>query len=72
MAKQAKVNEHEKPHNWSDEAVDFVNSLLQRKHLNRLGNDKPGSAKLHPWFNDFDFQKLENFEIISPFAGIVK
>jgi hypothetical protein len=71
LAKQAKITENERPKTWSPEAADFINSLLQRKHANRLGHDKPGSAKLHPWFKDFDWQKLEKFEIPSPFYGIV-
>ena len=62
----------EKPGNWSDESVDFVNQLLLRKQYQRLGNDKPGSAKNHPWFNGFNWEGLENKEVKSPFYGIVR
>ena len=72
LAKQAKISEAERPKTWSPEAADFINALLQRKHANRLGHDRPGSAKNHPWFKDFDWDKLQKFETISPFSGIVK
>jgi hypothetical protein len=42
-----------------------------RKQYQRLGNDRPGSAKLHPWFRGFDWQGLENKTLLSPFFGIV-
>jgi hypothetical protein len=71
MAKQAKVHDFEKPQTWSDQSVDFVNKLLLRKQYQRLGYDKPGSAKSHPWFNGFDWEALENNKMPSPFTGIV-
>ena len=51
--------------------MEFFNLLLLRKQYQRLGNDKPGSAKSHPWFRGFDWQGLENKTILSPFFGIV-
>lgn len=72
MAKQAKVHEYEKPNDWSEEAVDFINRLLLRKQHQRLGFDKPGSAKEHPWFEGFDWDNFEQCKIPSPFIGIVK
>lgn len=72
MSKQAKVNEYEKPSDWSNESADFINQLLLRKQHQRLGHDRPGSAKQHPWFNNFDWAALEKFNIPSPFSGIVK
>jgi hypothetical protein len=71
MAKQAKVHDYDKPQEWSDESVDFVNSLLIRKQNLRLGNDKPGCAKSHPWFENFDWTAFESQKLVSPFAGIV-
>jgi len=70
MAKQAKVHEYEKPQDWSEESVDFVNSLLLRKQHQRLGSDKPGSAKNHVWFDGFDWDSLENNRMVSPFHSI--
>jgi hypothetical protein len=71
MAKQAKVHDYEKPQNWSAESADFINSLLIRKQSLRLGNEKPGSAKTHPWFHNFDWADFESQKMVSPFAGIV-
>lgn len=65
------MHDYEKPLDWSEEAVDFINSLLQRKQTLRLGSDKPGSAKSHPWFDDFDWEAFEAFKMPSPFSGIV-
>jgi serum/glucocorticoid-regulated kinase 2 len=72
MNKQAKVHDNEKPQDWSAQAVDFVNQLLLRKQHQRLGHDTPGSAKAHPWFDNFDWNTFENFGLPSPFSGIVK
>lgn len=68
---QAKIHDNEKRSDWSQDSVDFINALLQRKQSYRLGNDKPGSAKKHSWFNGFDWQALENGTMKSPFFGIV-
>jgi len=46
------------PPNWSAEAVDFVNRLIQRKPSNRLGNNGGYEIKLHPWFKNFPWSKL--------------
>jgi hypothetical protein len=71
VAKQVKIHHNEKKIEWSDDAVDFINSLLIRKQSQRLGNDKPGSAKKHPWFYNFDWEALEKGKMQSPFIGIV-
>ena len=71
LAKQAKISLNDKPNNWSDDSVDFINKLLIRKHSQRLGNDKPGVAKNHPWFNGYDWKSLYERKITSPFYGIV-
>jgi hypothetical protein len=71
MNKQAKVHDHEKPQEWSKESVDFINQLLLRKQHQRLGHDRPGSAKNHSWFDNFDWASFENFRLPSPFSGIV-
>ena len=71
LAKQAKIGVNDKPNNWSDDSVDFINKLLIRKHNQRLGNDKPGVAKSHPWFNGYDWKSLYERKTVSPFYGIV-
>lgn len=71
LAKQAKISNSDKPNNWSDNAVDFINKLLIRKQNQRLGYDRPGSAKNHPWFEGFDWDSLYDRRTSSPFLGIV-
>ncbi len=71
MARQARVVEYEKPIEWSDDAVDFTNKLLLRKQNQRLGGDRPGAARNHPWFKNFDWEGLMNGTLPSPFCGIV-
>lgn len=71
LSKQAKIHDFEKRPEWSDAAVDFINNSLLRKQNLRLGHDKPGAAKNHPWFDGFDWQALENVTMKSPFFGIV-
>ena len=77
--KQAKINENDNIKNWSNSAFDLVNNvyikmkqLLQRKANLRLGNDKPGLAKSHEFFNGFDWDSLVKGTMKSPFEGVVK
>jgi len=70
LNKQARISELEKPVGVSDEAIDFINQLLQRKPSQRLGHDSPGTAKLHQWFKGFDWSGLLNGTMKSPFEGI--
>ena len=44
-----------KPLNWSDEAISFINSLIQRKKENRLGHNGIHELKNHSWFKDMDW-----------------
>jgi len=37
LAKQIVVMPNEAPLGWSEEAVDFINQLIQRKPMKRLG-----------------------------------
>lgn len=68
LAKQVQVKKQEIPEDWSVEAADFVNRLLQRKPINRLGLNGPQEVKSHPWFKNFPWSKLHNKELIPPFA----
>lgn len=69
--KQAKIHEKDLPSGWSEHAIDFINKTLMRKPSLRLGGDKPGVLKKHPWFNDFDWEQFENKTMKSPFDGLV-
>ena len=41
LSRQCQIKKNEIPFGWSHEAVDFVNSLIQRKPQNRLGSNGP-------------------------------
>lgn len=41
FSRQVQIKKDEIPENWSLEAADFINRLLQRKPLNRLGLNGP-------------------------------
>jgi len=70
IARQAKIHQSELPLGWSEHAIDFINKALMRKPSLRIGTDKPGALKRHAWFNDFDWEKLENKTMKSPFEGL--
>lgn len=53
LAKQVQVKKHEIPDDWSLDAADFANRLIQRKPSNRLGFNGPEEVKNHPWLKNF-------------------
>jgi serine/threonine protein kinase len=67
LAKQVQIKKHEIPEGWSIEAADFINRLIQRKPINRLGLNGPAEVKAHPWIKNYPWQKLLNKEIDPPF-----
>ena len=58
FAKQIKIRKDNIPDNWSKEAADFINKLIERKPTNRLGNDGPEEVKQHKWLKGVDWNKL--------------
>lgn len=52
---------------WSIEAAEFINKLIQRRPINRLGIHGPDDVKNHAWFKDFQWDKLEAMELDAPF-----
>eukprot|EP01017_Pseudomicrothorax_dubius_P039002 TRINITY_DN592_c0_g1_i3.p1 TRINITY_DN592_c0_g1~~TRINITY_DN592_c0_g1_i3.p1 ORF type:complete len:444 (-),score=107.91 TRINITY_DN592_c0_g1_i3:97-1428(-) len=67
LAKQVQVKKQEIPEDWSTEAGDFINQLIQRKPSNRLGLNGPQEVKAHPWIKNYPWTKLLNKEITPPF-----
>ncbi|CAK70564.1 unnamed protein product (macronuclear) [Paramecium tetraurelia] len=67
IAKQVQIKKSEIPDNWSLEGADFINRLLQRKPSQRLGFIGSQEIRQHPWFLNFPWQKLQDFELIPPF-----
>ena len=58
MAKQVQIKAEDAPFGWSMESVDFINKLLQRKPINRLGYRGPSEVKEHIWFKNYDWKNL--------------
>jgi len=52
----------------SDEAVDCLSQLLDRRPAHRLGNGEHGveDIKAHPWFAGVDWTKLEARRVTPP------
>ena len=67
LAKQVQIKREDIPDGWSAEAADFVNRLLQRKPINRLGFNGPEELKTHPWLANIDWDSLLNKKLRSPF-----
>lgn len=69
MAFQAEIKEKDLTYaKLSPEGVDFINSLLIRKPKHRLGGQAGvKDLKAHPWFREFPWKELEDYEVRPPF-----
>lgn len=67
LSKQVLLTRRDLPPNWSREALDFTNSLLQRKPGSRLGALGSEQVKSHPWLKGVNWQEIYNKQIPSPF-----
>ncbi|CAD8191282.1 unnamed protein product [Paramecium pentaurelia] len=67
ISKQVQVKRNQIPNDWSLEAADFINKLIQRKQINRLGFNGPEEIKNHIWLQGVPWNKLLKKEIQSPF-----
>lgn len=67
LLKQIKIKKNDIPAGWSVEAVDFINRLIQRKPISRLGVNGPSEVKSHPWFHNFDWDSVLNKTAVAPF-----
>jgi hypothetical protein len=67
MSRQVQVKKEQIPKDWSVESADFINRLLQRKPINRLGLRGCMEVKEHLWFKDFDWKGLYLYKLKAPF-----
>lgn len=67
LLKQVTIKRNEIPAGWSDEAADFINKLIQRKPISRLGNKGAEEVKNHPWLVNFPWKQLLDRQIKAPF-----
>ncbi|CAD8060907.1 unnamed protein product [Paramecium primaurelia] len=67
IAKQIQLKKQDIPPNWSWEAADLINQLLQRKPQARLGYNSIEEILNHPWFQGFPWKGLHEKQLPSPF-----
>lgn len=72
MRKQIEITKKSAPKGWSIKAIDFVNQLIKRKPLNRLGFNGPEEVKEHPFLKDTNWKDLLNKSLIPPFIPKTK
>ena len=52
---------------WSENSRDFINKLLQRRPVKRLGYSGIREIKNHAWMKDINWELLKNKKIRSPY-----
>ena len=67
ISKQAKITKEELPEGWGIVAAEFINKLLQRKPIKRLGYQSISEIKENPWMQDIDWDLLNKKELEAPF-----
>ena len=67
MSREVNVKLSEIPAGWSVEAADFLNKLLKRKSVFRLGKNGIFELKEHAWLKSFPWLDLYKKECVSPF-----
>ena len=55
---QVQVMKSDLPEGWSLESADFINKLLQKNPLNRLGYCGVEEVLQHPWLKNILWPKL--------------
>ena len=72
MSKQVQIKKTEIPPGWSLISADFINKLIQRKPVNRLGVNGPKDVKVHPWFKSMNWNRLSIGSIKAPYVPNVR
>lgn len=68
IIKQYEIKKEEIPKGWSLECADFINKLIQRKPMDRLGFNGIEEIKNHPWFTTVNWKDYYDKKIKPPFA----
>jgi len=72
FANQIRLKDQDIPKNWSKEAADFINKLLNRKSENRLGARGPEEVKSHPWLKNVNWDLMKKQKIKAPYLpGVI-
>lgn len=67
LSKQVQIKSTDIPKDWTVEAADFINRLLQRKPKNRLGLRGSIEIREHAWLKYYPWKDLYNKTLESPF-----
>ena len=68
ISREIKLCEADLPEEFEDKsAANIINKLLNRKKSKRLGVNGVKEVKLHKWFSNINWEKIVNFDMISPF-----
>ena len=68
MAKEfVQIKNEEIPKGWSPESADFINKLLEKNEIYRLGNHGIEELKDHPWLKYYNWKDLYLMKEKAPF-----
>jgi serine/threonine protein kinase len=70
MIKQYEIKSEEIPKGWSLECADFINKLIMRKPMDRLGFNGIEEVKNHPWFATVNWRDYYDKKIKPPFVNL--
>ena len=64
---EASIKPHQLPKDWNPASIDFINRLLKRRTIERLGTNGIEEIMRHPWLQDIDWNKMQAKKYPSPF-----
>ena len=67
LSYQAKIKFNKIKKGWSDNSRDFINKLLIRRPIKRLGYSGINEIKNHPWLKDINWDLLKKKKIKAPY-----
>lgn len=71
MARNVQIRKQEIPEGWSIEAADFINRLIQRKPVDRLGTRSETEIISHPWLSGYPINKIMDKNLQAPYVPSV-
>ena len=72
LTRNIKLSHKDLPYNYSPYLADLINKLLIRKQSRRLGFESINDIISHKWFNDIDWENMENKSLkIVPFIPTI-
>ena len=66
LSKETQLKQWDLPHGYSLNSMDFINKMIKRKEIERLGYENIKQIFNHQWLADVNFRKLYNKKIKSP------